>query len=406
MPGQNSVSFLAPAGPGEPLAGADSAGGREGEPASADCRHRGARRRAGHAAAAAKPDEPKPAQADETVVLAFVGAAPMVRIDWTPKAEGATGLAALVSVEAEQQVWINEGATPQPRQPWSTRSAAPNWANWPWKCRPITKWSTSSTPTCGSGRSSRWPKGRSGRRSPPNCSSPPRRSSRSSSSWKNSPAKNCNPPRPSPVVKALDVGRQQGSVVVQVAAGLRGRSHPRHRLAPGRRRRAARRAPPPALDFLLSLRHAPLRAGPGRRRVGAAGHGRLAGRGAAGARAAHARRDGGLHHRARRGLQAGTRRACRASGSATSAAATCPAMRPNGRRPCKSTRTVSKARRRTAWWSTSPTRRWAASPWPSSCRRTCRSPKLLAPTGEAAEIALPVPQVAAGTCRAGQRPAC
>ena len=46
---------------------------------------------------------------DETVVLAFVGAAPDVRIDWTPKAEGATGLAAVASVQTEQQVWINEG---------------------------------------------------------------------------------------------------------------------------------------------------------------------------------------------------------------------------------------------------------------------------------------------------------
>ena len=44
-------------------------------------------------------------------MLAFVGAAPMVRIDWTPKAEGATGLEALASVQAEQQVWINEGVT-------------------------------------------------------------------------------------------------------------------------------------------------------------------------------------------------------------------------------------------------------------------------------------------------------
>ncbi|MFZ1935524.1 MAG: hypothetical protein WCB27_09705 [Thermoguttaceae bacterium] len=46
---------------------------------------------------------------DETVVLAFVGAAPEVRIDWTPKAEGATGLAAVASVQSQQQVWINEG---------------------------------------------------------------------------------------------------------------------------------------------------------------------------------------------------------------------------------------------------------------------------------------------------------
>ena len=45
------------------------------------------------------------------MVLAFVGAAPLVRIDWTPKAEGATGLAALVSTYAEQQVYISEGVT-------------------------------------------------------------------------------------------------------------------------------------------------------------------------------------------------------------------------------------------------------------------------------------------------------
>ncbi|NUQ63982.1 MAG: hypothetical protein HUU20_16005 [Pirellulales bacterium] len=59
-------------------------------------------------------EEPKVAEkppAEETVVLAFVGAAPTVRIQWTPKAEGATGLEALVSVAAEQEVWINEGVT-------------------------------------------------------------------------------------------------------------------------------------------------------------------------------------------------------------------------------------------------------------------------------------------------------
>ncbi len=46
---------------------------------------------------------------DETEVLAFVGAAPSVRIDWTPRAEGATGLKALVSVGTVQRVWIHEG---------------------------------------------------------------------------------------------------------------------------------------------------------------------------------------------------------------------------------------------------------------------------------------------------------
>ncbi len=45
----------------------------------------------------------------ETVVQAFVGAAATVSIDWTPKAEGATGLEALVSVSAEQEVSVYEG---------------------------------------------------------------------------------------------------------------------------------------------------------------------------------------------------------------------------------------------------------------------------------------------------------
>jgi hypothetical protein len=59
--------------------------------------------------AEAREGQPKPPE--ETVVLAFVGAAPMVRIEWTPKAEGATGLTALAGVQAEQQVWVNEGVT-------------------------------------------------------------------------------------------------------------------------------------------------------------------------------------------------------------------------------------------------------------------------------------------------------
>ncbi|MBN2215778.1 MAG: hypothetical protein JW719_00240, partial [Pirellulales bacterium] len=47
--------------------------------------------------------------AGKTVVLAFVGAAPTVTIAWTPKTEGATGLTALATVQSQQQVWINEG---------------------------------------------------------------------------------------------------------------------------------------------------------------------------------------------------------------------------------------------------------------------------------------------------------
>ena len=50
--------------------------------------------------------EPAPS---ETVVLAFVGAAPLVRVDWTPKAEGASGLAALATAKVQQEVIVGEG---------------------------------------------------------------------------------------------------------------------------------------------------------------------------------------------------------------------------------------------------------------------------------------------------------
>ncbi|MBN1591490.1 MAG: hypothetical protein JW888_18395, partial [Pirellulales bacterium] len=65
--------------------------------------------------AASEVPDSKPADADEkpdqTVVLAFVGAAPTVSIAWTPKTEGATGLAALATVTSQQQAWIREGVT-------------------------------------------------------------------------------------------------------------------------------------------------------------------------------------------------------------------------------------------------------------------------------------------------------
>ena len=54
-------------------------------------------------------DVPAEGEADETRVLAFVGASPNVRIAWTPKAEGAKGLKALATVKAEQLVTIEEG---------------------------------------------------------------------------------------------------------------------------------------------------------------------------------------------------------------------------------------------------------------------------------------------------------
>ena len=54
--------------------------------------------------------DPLPPTMDETVLLAFFGVTPTVKIDWTPKSEGAAGLTALATVQASQTVTIDEGA--------------------------------------------------------------------------------------------------------------------------------------------------------------------------------------------------------------------------------------------------------------------------------------------------------
>lgn len=58
--------------------------------------------------ASAEMGNEKPEDKKETVVEAFVGAADVVKIDWTPKAEGAAGLTALTTVQARQEVTIDE----------------------------------------------------------------------------------------------------------------------------------------------------------------------------------------------------------------------------------------------------------------------------------------------------------
>jgi hypothetical protein len=50
-----------------------------------------------------------PADAGPGDVWAFVGAAPTVKISWNPRAEGAAGLEAFATVQAEQQLVISEG---------------------------------------------------------------------------------------------------------------------------------------------------------------------------------------------------------------------------------------------------------------------------------------------------------
>ena len=49
------------------------------------------------------------ANAKETIVEAHIGAAPEISLDWTPKAEGAAGLAALATVQTRQDVSVEEG---------------------------------------------------------------------------------------------------------------------------------------------------------------------------------------------------------------------------------------------------------------------------------------------------------
>jgi hypothetical protein len=104
VPGRNSVSFLAPQAPVnrwrirvpdagvkvniQPLIAATLLDGGadvgQGEP-------------------------PAEVPAEGTTLLAFVGAAPQVSIDWTPRSEGAAGLAALANVEAQHLVYLSEG---------------------------------------------------------------------------------------------------------------------------------------------------------------------------------------------------------------------------------------------------------------------------------------------------------
>ena len=58
-------------------------------------------------ASSKKTDNEDDADGDE--ILAFVGAAPEVKIAWTPKAEGASGLAALISADTQTQFQIDPG---------------------------------------------------------------------------------------------------------------------------------------------------------------------------------------------------------------------------------------------------------------------------------------------------------
>ena len=59
-------------------------------------------------ASSKKTDDAEEAK-DGDEILAFVGAAPQVKIMWTPKAEGASGLAALISADTQSRFQIDQG---------------------------------------------------------------------------------------------------------------------------------------------------------------------------------------------------------------------------------------------------------------------------------------------------------
>jgi hypothetical protein len=61
------------------------------------------------AASEVPPEKDASNKVEETVLQAFVGAAPSVCIEWTPKAEGASGLAALATAEINEAVTLSEG---------------------------------------------------------------------------------------------------------------------------------------------------------------------------------------------------------------------------------------------------------------------------------------------------------
>ncbi len=100
---------------------------------------------------AATPQTPAKTK-NETVVLAFVGAAPIISIDWTPKAEGRdrpdrhdqrANRGAGLDRRGRIAVPGDHHLRDQPRRIWRNSKST---------CRPIRKWPTSSTPTSGSGR--------------------------------------------------------------------------------------------------------------------------------------------------------------------------------------------------------------------------------------------------------------
>ena len=168
---------------------------------------------------AAKPSaaQKKP---DETVILAFVGASPTVRIDWTPKAEGATGLAALASVQAEQQVWIQEGVM-RTRTNLSYTISRAELAQLAIEVPADTKVVNVFDPNVRQWSVEPVAAGAAAQRIVAQLFEPAKTAQQVTVELEKIAGQKRQATLRVPVVKALSVGRQQGFVVVQVGSGLR-----------------------------------------------------------------------------------------------------------------------------------------------------------------------------------------
>ncbi len=160
--------------------------------------------------------------ASSTQVLAFVGAASEVQIDWIPRSEGARGLAALVSVRSRQQVRIEEGVVrvrcdlayevsrseldrlslliPQDYRVVNVADAN------------LRRWSFAPAPTAATGGA---------QRIDIELFQPAQQSQSLQLVLERIVAEGEDTTRDVPIIQALDVSRQQGVVVVDIDSGLR-----------------------------------------------------------------------------------------------------------------------------------------------------------------------------------------
>ena len=321
-------------------------------------------------------------------MLAFVGAAPVVRIDWTPKAEGATGLAAVASVQADQQVWINEGvvrtrttlvysisraelaqlAIDVPADQKVVNVFDANVRQW--SVEPVAGGQRITAELFEPAKNVATGHRRAGEVRRREGQSHGRRADG----------------------QGRGVGRQQGVVVVQVTDSLRAEAVKTSGLLQVDAAELPGDLAIGPLGVLLSLRLGSLRVDPRRREGAAADHRRFAGRSRAAARSADAGPDGDLHDREGRRIPAGAGRSgrlstCRKVRGANAAGATPVQVDTHYLEGAKKTRLVVNLSRKAIG-------RVALA---VQLQKDLHQPELLTPTGKAAQIALPLPLVAPRT---------